>query len=46
VYKYDPSTKTMVSSNTGAYITAGASSTGNYTKMFSWTGNLFAATFS
>jgi NADH dehydrogenase FAD-containing subunit len=46
VYKYDPSTKTMVSANTGSYITAGASSTGNYTKMFSWAGNLFADTFS
>lgn len=46
VYKYDPSTKTMVSANTGSYITAGSSSTGNYTKMFSWAGNLFADTFS
>lgn len=42
VFKYDSSTQSMVVAN----IAAGESTTSNYSKMFSWTGNLFSDTFS
>lgn len=41
VYKYDTTTQSMVLSNKGA----GASEVANYSKMFNWSGNLFADTF-
>jgi sulfide dehydrogenase [flavocytochrome c] flavoprotein chain len=46
VYKYDPNTKTMISSNTAVYPAAGVPSTSNYKEMFNWAGNLFSDTFS
>jgi len=42
VFKYDADTQSMVLSN----IEAGAPTTGNYSQMFSWSGNLFSDTFS
>ncbi|MCH9741180.1 MAG: NAD(P)/FAD-dependent oxidoreductase [Epsilonproteobacteria bacterium] len=42
VFKYDTGTQTMVAANTAA----GGPSTSNYGKMFLWSGNLFADTFS
>ena len=41
VYKYDTATQSMVLSN----VAAGAPTGSNYSKMFSWSGNLFADTF-
>ena len=41
VYGYNPDTRSMVATSTAA----GASTTKNYKKMFSWSGNLFADTF-
>ncbi|CAA6807121.1 MAG: Sulfide dehydrogenase [flavocytochrome C] flavoprotein chain precursor (EC [uncultured Sulfurovum sp.] len=41
VFKYDAQTQTMVASNTAA----GGTSVANYSKMFNWSGNLFADTF-
>ncbi len=41
VYKYDPTTQSMVVASKDA----GAPSTKNYKKMFLWSGNLFADTF-
>ena len=42
VFKYDADTQSMVLSN----MEAGAPTTGNYSQMFSWSGNLFSDTFS
>ena len=42
VFKYDANEQKMVISN----IAAGESTTSNYSKMFSWSGNLFSDTFS
>lgn len=42
VFKYDPSTQSMVLANIGD----GKPSKSNYSSMFNWTGNLFADTFS
>jgi NADPH-dependent 2,4-dienoyl-CoA reductase/sulfur reductase-like enzyme len=42
VFKYDPTTQSMVLANIGD----GKPSTSNYSSMFNWTGNLFADTFS
>jgi NADPH-dependent 2,4-dienoyl-CoA reductase/sulfur reductase-like enzyme len=41
VYKYDSATQTMISAN----VASGAATTGNYSSMFNWSGNLFADTF-
>jgi NADPH-dependent 2,4-dienoyl-CoA reductase/sulfur reductase-like enzyme len=42
VFKYDPSTQSMVLANIGD----GKPSKSNYSNMFNWSGNLFADTFS
>ena len=42
VFKYDASTQSMVLSN----MEAGEPTTGNFSQMFLWSGNLFSDTFS
>ncbi len=46
VYKYNATSKTMVSTDSSYYPKSSPSSTYNYSEMFKWSGNLFSDTFS